>query len=112
MFLIKKTHIYMMESKNIMDSLSEAYEALVTATMAVIEAHRECSGHRNEALEEFKRLWELFSVACDEADGVVESAKLRVEFERVANEDHDDCIALTSLSLAGLEDVIAHLKRA
>ncbi|KAH7669240.1 hypothetical protein IHE45_11G065200 [Dioscorea alata] len=103
-----------MESKSIMESLSEAYEALVTATMAVIEAHRECSGHRNEALEEFKRRWELFSAACDEADGVVESAKLRVEFERVcvANEGHDDSIALTSLSLAGLEDVIAHLKRA
>ena len=106
----------MMMMESIVESLSEAYEALITATMSVIEAHRECSGHRrepeNEALEEFKRRWELFLAACDETEGVVETAKLRVEFERVANEDRDDCTAVTSVSLAGLEDAIADLKRA
>ncbi|KAJ0966841.1 hypothetical protein J5N97_023758 [Dioscorea zingiberensis] len=85
------------------EALSEAYDALVTASLDVVEARGASSGQRAEeadaALEEFKRRWELFKAACDEADQVVGSARLRLELETVADhhEKLNDCSAVAEL---------------
>ncbi|KAJ0966854.1 hypothetical protein J5N97_023771 [Dioscorea zingiberensis] len=103
--------------ESMVEALSEAYDALVTASLDVVEARGASSGQCVEeadaALEEFKRRWELFKAACDEADQVVGSARLRLELETVADhhEKLNDCSAVAELSWVGLDNAIADIKR-
>ncbi|XP_072978136.1 mediator of RNA polymerase II transcription subunit 32 [Typha angustifolia] len=72
------------------DALSAAYQDFVAAAAGVLEA-KELSGGQNTAatdasLESFKQRWELFRVACDQAEEFVESMKQRIGSECLVDE--------------------------
>ncbi|OAY80784.1 mediator of RNA polymerase II transcription subunit 32 [Ananas comosus] len=72
------------------EALSAAYQAFVAAAAGVLEA-RELSGGQktpatDAALEAFKQRWELFRVACDQAEEFVESMKQRIGSECLVDE--------------------------
>ncbi|CAN6178884.1 unnamed protein product [Urochloa humidicola] len=72
------------------DNLSAAYDDFVAAAAAVMEARAE-SGRVNTAatyaaLEAFKQRWELFRVACDHAEELVESIRQRNGSECLVDE--------------------------
>jgi hypothetical protein len=72
------------------DELSAAYKEFVAAAVAVMEA-RELSGGQktastDAALEAFKQRWELFRVACDHAEELVESIRQRIGSECLVDE--------------------------
>ncbi|OVA15482.1 hypothetical protein BVC80_9039g43 [Macleaya cordata] len=72
------------------DALSNAYQEFVVAAAGVVEA-KEISGglktaSTDAALENFKQRWELFRVACDQAEEFVESVKQRIGSECLVDE--------------------------
>lgn len=74
----------------IVDSLENAYQEFVIAATNVLEA-KETFGAQNTpaieaALEAFKHKWELFKVACDQAEDFVESMKQRIGSELLMDE--------------------------
>ncbi|CAL9145014.1 unnamed protein product [Musa hybrid cultivar] len=78
-----------MESK--VESLSAAYDAFVlSAVEAVMEAKEQSDGRTTPAtgvnLEAFKQRWEMFRVACDEAEAFIESMKQRIGSECLVDE--------------------------
>ncbi|XP_031105939.1 mediator of RNA polymerase II transcription subunit 32 [Ipomoea triloba] len=75
---------------NLVDSLNSAYLEFVAAAANVLEA-KESSGAQkiavtDAALENFKQHWELFRVACDQAEEFVESVKQRIGSECLVDE--------------------------
>lgn len=72
------------------DELSEAYQEFVAAAAAVVEARGQSGGEKNAAtdaaLEAFKQRWELFRVACDHAEELVESIRQRIGSECLVDE--------------------------
>lgn len=74
----------------IVDSLSAAYQEFVAAAAGVLEAKESSGGLKtpatDAALESFKQRWELFKVACDQAEEVVESLKQRIGSECLVDE--------------------------
>lgn len=75
---------------NMVDSLNTAYQEFVAAAANVLEA-KETSGAQktvstDAALENFKQKWELFRVACDQAEEFVESVKQRIGSECLVDE--------------------------
>lgn len=72
------------------DALSSAYQDFVSAAAAVIEAKEQSGGQKTAlteaALENFKQRWELFRVACDQAEEFVESLKQRIGSECLVDE--------------------------
>lgn len=75
---------------SIVDSLNNAYKEFVTAAANVLEAKEMSSGQKtaatDTALENFKQRWELFRVACDQAEEFVESVKQRIGSECLVDE--------------------------
>ncbi|KAM6552568.1 hypothetical protein CsatB_013330 [Cannabis sativa] len=75
---------------NIVDSLSNAYQEFVAAAANILEAKESCSAQKtlatDAALENFKQKWELFRVACDQAEEFVESVKQRIGSECLVDE--------------------------
>ncbi|KAF8405198.1 hypothetical protein HHK36_010098 [Tetracentron sinense] len=75
---------------NIVDALNNAYQDFVAAAAGVLEAKEISHGHNtkstDEALEKFKQRWELFRVACDQAEEFVESLKQRIGSECLVDE--------------------------
>ncbi|KAK6916558.1 hypothetical protein RJ641_019419 [Dillenia turbinata] len=75
---------------NIVDSLSSAYQDFVAASAGVLEAKELSGGQKtaatDAALENFKLCWELFRVACDQAEEFVESVKQRIGSECLIDE--------------------------
>ncbi|CAN0840621.1 Mediator of RNA polymerase II transcription subunit 32 [Linum grandiflorum] len=77
-----------------MDDMAEllikAYNEFITAAADVIETKELDSAQKTVStdalLEKFKQKWELFRVACDQAEEIVESAKQRVESECLVDE--------------------------
>lgn len=73
-----------------MDSLTSAYQDFVVAAANVLEAKESSSGQKtvatDAALENFKQRWELFRVACDQAEEFVESVKQRIGSECLVDE--------------------------
>ncbi|KAF5443968.1 hypothetical protein F2P56_036481 [Juglans regia] len=72
------------------DSLNNAYQEFVVAAANVLEAE-EISGAQktaatDAALENFKQRWDLFRVACDQADEFMESVKQRIGSECLVDE--------------------------
>ncbi|CAN1144010.1 Mediator of RNA polymerase II transcription subunit 32 [Linum perenne] len=72
------------------DSLNNAYQEFVTAAANVLET-KELAGAQNttatdNSLENFKQKWELFRVACDQAEELVESVKQRIGSECLVDE--------------------------
>ncbi|XP_057965586.1 mediator of RNA polymerase II transcription subunit 32 [Malania oleifera] len=75
---------------NIVDALNNAYQEFLAAAAGVLEA-RETPGAQkmvttDAALENFKQRWELFRVACDQAEEFVESVKQRIGSECLVDE--------------------------
>lgn len=75
---------------NIVDSLNKAYEKFVLASASVLESKESAGGQKasltDAALENFKEQWELFRVACDQAEEFVESVKQRIGSECLVDE--------------------------
>ncbi|KAL0430341.1 UNVERIFIED_CONTAM: Mediator of RNA polymerase II transcription subunit [Sesamum radiatum] len=75
---------------NIVDSLSSAYQDFIAAAAGVLEAKESSGGQKtpatDAALENFKQRWELFRVACDQAEEFVESVKQRIGSECLVDE--------------------------
>ena len=76
---------------NLVDSLNNAYQEFVAAAASVLEskessyaAHKTAAN--DTALENFKQKWELFRVACDQAEEFVESVKQRIGSECLVDE--------------------------
>ncbi|KAL0536255.1 hypothetical protein IC582_025198 [Cucumis melo] len=75
---------------SLVDSLNNAYQEFVAGAANVLEAN-EASGAQktaatDAALENFKQKWELFRVACDQAEEFVESVKQRIGSECLVDE--------------------------
>nr|GEV19424.1 mediator of RNA polymerase II transcription subunit 32-like [Tanacetum cinerariifolium] len=75
---------------NIIDAMNNAYQELINAVANTLEA-KEASGGQvtpatDAALENLKQRWELFRVACDQAEEFVESVKLRIGSECLVDE--------------------------
>ncbi|CAL5197553.1 unnamed protein product [Lathyrus oleraceus] len=64
---------------SMVDSLSSAYEDFVAAATTFLEAKETSGALKNAAtetaLQNFKQKWELFKVACDQAEEYVFSVK-------------------------------------
>ncbi|KAF5745698.1 putative MED32 [Tripterygium wilfordii] len=74
----------------IVDSLNNAYQEFVAAAANVLEIKEISGGQKTVvtdiALENFKQKWELFRVACDQAEEFVESLKQRIGSECLIDE--------------------------
>lgn len=74
----------------IVDSLNSAYQEFVASAASVLEAKETSGGQKtavtDAALENFKQRWELFRVACDQAEEFVESVKQRIGSECLVDE--------------------------
>ncbi|XP_043711567.1 mediator of RNA polymerase II transcription subunit 32-like [Telopea speciosissima] len=72
------------------DALTNAYQEFVAAAAGVLEANEASGGQKtvttDAALENFKQRWELFRVACDQAEEFVESVKQRIGSECLVDE--------------------------
>ncbi|CAK9142590.1 unnamed protein product [Ilex paraguariensis] len=75
---------------NMVDDLNSAYLEFVAAAAGVLEAKETSGGQQtaatDAALENFKQRWELFRVACDQAEEFVESVKQRIGSECLVDE--------------------------
>ncbi|KAJ9135539.1 hypothetical protein P3X46_032714 [Hevea brasiliensis] len=75
---------------NLVDSLNNAYQEFVAAAANVLEAKEVAGAQKtaatDAALENFKQRWELFRVACDQAEEFVESVKQRIGSECLVDE--------------------------
>ncbi|GMY05838.1 mediator of RNA polymerase II transcription subunit 32-like [Fagus crenata] len=75
---------------NIVESLNNAYQDFVAAAANVLEAKENSGAQKTTAtdvaLENFKQKWELFRVACDQAEEFVESVKQRIGSECLVDE--------------------------
>ncbi|RZC16242.1 Mediator of RNA polymerase II transcription subunit 32 isoform B [Glycine soja] len=75
---------------SIVDSLNNAYQDFVAAAANVLEAKENAGSIKtmatDTALENFKQKWELFRVACDQAEEFVESVKQRIGSECLVDE--------------------------
>ncbi|OMO63445.1 hypothetical protein COLO4_32439 [Corchorus olitorius] len=75
---------------NIVDSLNNAYQDFVAAAANVLETKESSAAQKtvatDAALENFKQKWELFRVACDQAEEFVESIKQRIGSECLVDE--------------------------
>ncbi|KAE8707592.1 Mediator of RNA polymerase II transcription subunit 32 [Hibiscus syriacus] len=75
---------------NIVDSLNSAYQEFVAAAANVLETKESSAAQKtaatDAALENLKQKWELFRVACDQAEEFVESIKQRIGSECLVDE--------------------------
>ncbi|KAF6173443.1 hypothetical protein GIB67_027138 [Kingdonia uniflora] len=75
---------------NTVDSLNNAYQEFVAAAAGVLETKEASGGQKtaatDAALMNFKQRWEMFRVACDQAEEFVESVKLRIGSECLVDE--------------------------
>ncbi|KAH0643031.1 hypothetical protein KY289_034005 [Solanum tuberosum] len=75
---------------SLVDALSSAYQDFVAASAVVLESKESSNGQKtaatDAALENFKQKWELFRVACDQAEEFVESVKQRIGSECLVDE--------------------------
>ncbi|KAK9108821.1 hypothetical protein Sjap_016881 [Stephania japonica] len=85
--LLEVVHISMDQT---VDALNNAYQEFVAAAAAVLETKEGSIGQKtaatDAALENFKLRWELFKVACDQAEEFVESVKQRIGSECLVDE--------------------------
>ncbi|KAG2376385.1 Mediator of RNA polymerase II transcription subunit 32 [Vigna angularis] len=90
----KNLRIYLVNTSSpmdsVVDSLNNAYQDFVSAAANVLEAKENAGSVKttatDTALENFKQKWELFRVACDQAEEFVESVKQRIGSECLVDE--------------------------
>ncbi|PIA55672.1 hypothetical protein AQUCO_00700173v1 [Aquilegia coerulea] len=72
------------------DALNSSYQEFVAAAAGVLEAKESSGGQKtaltDSALENFKQKWELFRVACDQAEEFIECIKQRISSECLVDE--------------------------
>lgn len=72
------------------ESLNAAYQDFISAATTVLELRHSSGGEDTPAtataLEVFKQKWELFRVACDQAEELVESVRQRIGSECLVDE--------------------------
>ncbi|KAJ3702492.1 hypothetical protein LUZ61_006197 [Rhynchospora tenuis] len=72
------------------ESLNAAYQDFISAATVVLESRQSSGGEETPAtataLESFKQKWELFRVACDQAEELVESVRQRIGSECLVDE--------------------------
>ncbi|KAJ3673621.1 hypothetical protein LUZ60_005613 [Juncus effusus] len=78
------------------ESLNAAYQEFITAAAVVLESRLSPSAGEETpatgpALEAFKQRWELFRVACDQAEELVESVRQRIGSECLVDEATGGC---------------------
>nr|XP_043622285.1 mediator of RNA polymerase II transcription subunit 32 [Erigeron canadensis] len=76
---------------NMVDAMNNAYQEFVNAVATTIESKElntlsSSSSTSDTSLENVKQKWELFRVACDQAEEFVESVKLRIGSECLVDE--------------------------
>ncbi|CAI0410275.1 unnamed protein product [Linum tenue] len=75
---------------DIVDNLNNAYQEFVAAAASVLEIKELASAQKtiatDNSLENFKQKWELFRVACDQAEELVESVRQRIGSECLVDE--------------------------
>ncbi|CAA2986185.1 mediator of RNA polymerase II transcription subunit 32-like [Olea europaea var. sylvestris] len=75
---------------SIVDSVNNAYQEFIAAASSFLESKENSGGLKtvasDVALENFKQRWELFRVACDQAEEFVESVKQRIGSECLVDE--------------------------
>lgn len=75
---------------SLVDSLNSAYQEFISAAANVLEAKGVPDAQKaptaDDPLENFKNKWELFRVACDQAEEFVESVKQRIGSECLVDE--------------------------
>ncbi|VVB15831.1 unnamed protein product [Arabis nemorensis] len=81
---------------SIVDSLNKAYEKFVLASANVLES----KDTNVAALENFKEKWELFRVACDQAEDFVESVKQSIGSDCLVDEATGISAAIENLRQA------------
>ncbi|KQJ96441.1 mediator of RNA polymerase II transcription subunit 32 [Brachypodium distachyon] len=96
------------------DELSASYKEFVTAALAVMEAREQSGGQKTAAtdlaLESFKQRWELFRVACDHAEELVESIRQRIGSECLVDEatgSSSSAPASAALAAPGIKPISA-----
>ncbi|KAE8672796.1 Mediator of RNA polymerase II transcription subunit 32 [Hibiscus syriacus] len=90
----------------VVDCLENAYQEFVTAATTVLEskaASDDDQAAADAALESFKKKWEAFKAACDQADELVDSAKQRITANTTfpVNEDMIDIFASSVVDFDG-----------
>ncbi|RWR72353.1 mediator of RNA polymerase II transcription subunit 32 [Cinnamomum micranthum f. kanehirae] len=93
------------------DALNNAYQEFVAAAAGVLEAKELTGGQKtaatDAALEKFKQQWELFRVACDQAEEFVESVKQRIGSECLVDEATGSVAVKPGQSTASLPPISA-----
>uniref|UniRef100_A0A803N027 Mediator of RNA polymerase II transcription subunit 32 n=2 Tax=Chenopodium quinoa TaxID=63459 RepID=A0A803N027_CHEQI len=96
---------------NIVDALNSAYQEFLSAAAGVLEAQEASESYKtpitDTALESFKQRWELFRVACDQAEEFVESVKLRIGSECLVDEATGSVAGKPGQAIAGLPPISA-----
>eukprot|EP00249_Psilotum_nudum_P018998 c27056_g1_i1 orf=485-973(-) len=81
---------WLMPMEQIVQSLQNAYSALLSSAASVLETKEVADGQRtirsDAALENFLQNWQLFHVACDQAQEFVESVRQRIGSECLVDE--------------------------
>lgn len=94
-----------------MDALNNAYQEFVASAAGVLEAKELAGGQKttatDAALEKFKQQWELFRVACDQAEEFVESVKQRIGSECLVDEATGSVAAKPGQATANLPPISA-----
>ncbi|KAL5715209.1 Mediator of RNA polymerase II transcription subunit 32 [Ranunculus cassubicifolius] len=72
------------------DALTNSYQEFLSAAAGILEAKESSGGQKtsstDSALENFKQKFELFRVACDQAEELIESIKQRISSECLVDE--------------------------
>ena len=88
------------------DVLSGAYQEFVAVAAAVLEARGQSGGEKtaatDAALEAFKHRWELFRVACDHAEELVESIR-----QHIGSGSSSTASASAALAAPGIKPISA-----
>lgn len=95
----------------IVDDLSNAYQDFLGASAGVLEAKEASGGQKTTvtdvALENMKQRWELFRVACDQAEEFVESVKQRIGSECLVDEATGSVAGKPGQPVTGLPPISA-----
>ncbi|GLT52253.1 hypothetical protein SLA2020_256010 [Shorea laevis] len=96
---------------NVVESLNNGYQEFVAAAANLLETKAIAGGQKtvatDAALENFKQKWELFRVACGQAEEFVESVKQSIRLECLVDEATGSVAWKPEQALTGLPPMSA-----
>ncbi|GKV26578.1 hypothetical protein SLEP1_g35854 [Rubroshorea leprosula] len=96
---------------NVVESLNNGYQEFVAAAANLLETKVIAGEHKtvatDAALEVFTQKWELFRVACDQAEEFVESVKQSIGLECLVDEATGSVAWKPEQAFAGLPPISA-----